>query len=129
MFSKDKIRLFARSHQIGYICTAESSDSGLTWSVASPTNLPNPNAAIDAINLSDGRILLVYNHSKKHRYPLNIALSSDGGETWDMRLTLETESGEFSYPCVIQTKDKLVHISYTWNRKNIKHVVLDPTLL
>lgn len=129
VFSKDKIRLLARSHQIGYICTAESSDSGLTWSLASPTNLPNPNSAIDAINLSDGRILLVYNHSKENRYPLNVALSNDGGKTWDMKLTLETEPGEFSYPCVIQTKDKLIHISYTWNRENIKYVVLDSTLL
>jgi predicted neuraminidase len=129
VFSKGNIRLLARSHQIGYICTAESSDNGLTWGLASPTNLPNPNSAIDAINLSDGRILLVYNHSKENRYPLNIALSSDGGKTWDMRLILETEPGEFSYPCVIQSKDKLIHISYTWNRKNIKHVVLDPTLL
>lgn len=129
VFSKDKIRLFARSHQIGYICTAESSDRGITWSSATLTNLPNPNSAIDAINLSDGRILLVYNHSKENRHPLNVALSSDGGETWDMKLVLETEPGEFSYPCVIQTKNKLIHISYTWNRKNIKHVVLDPTLL
>lgn len=129
VFSKNKIRLLARSHQIGYICTAESSDNGLTWSLASPTNLPNPNSAIDAINLSDGRILLVYNHSQENRYPLNIALSSDGGKTWDMRLALETEPGEFSYPCVIQTNDKLIHISYTWNRKNIKHIVLNPALL
>jgi predicted neuraminidase len=129
VFSKDKIRLLARSHQIGFICTAESSDGGLTWGSAIPTNLPNPNSAIDAINLSDGRILLVYNHSKENRYPLNVALSSDGGETWDMKLVLETEPGEFSYPCVIQTKDKVVHVSYTWNRKNIKHVALDPTLL
>lgn len=129
VFSKDKIRLLARSHQIGYICTAESNDCGLTWGLASPTNLPNPNSAIDAINLSDGRILLVYNHSKENRYPLNIALSSDGGKTWEMRVILETEPGEFSYPCVIQSKDKLIHISYTWNRQNIKYVVLDPTLL
>ncbi len=129
-FSKNgTIKLLARSHQIGSICAAESHDLGKTWSSAQPTSLPNPNAAIDAINLVDGRILLVYNHSKEYRSPLNIALSTDGGETWKMHVTLEDSRGEFSYPCVIQTKDGKIHVTYTWNRKNIKHVVLDPNLL
>jgi predicted neuraminidase len=126
-FDQDKIRLLARSHQIGYICSAESSDQGMTWTAALPTDLPNPNSAIDAINLEDGRILLVYNHSQEERYPLNIALSEDGGKTWKMKWVLENAPGEYSYPCVIQTKDKKVHISYTWNRKNIKYVILDPS--
>lgn len=120
------IRLLARSHQIGFICASDSLDGGKTWSAARATTLPNPNSAIDAVNLADGRILLVYNHSKTERYPLNIALSEDGGESWKGQLTLEEKPGEYSYPSVIQTEDGKVHITYTWNRKNIKHVVLDP---
>ncbi len=91
--------------------------------------LPNPNSGIDALTLRDGRQLLVYNHTAKGRSPLNVAVSADG-RRWQAALTLENEAGkEFSYPAVIQTRDGLVHIVYTWNRTRIKHVIVEPANL
>jgi predicted neuraminidase len=72
--------------------------------------------------------LIVYNHTAKGRSPLNVSLSRDGA-TWEAALVLESEPGEYSYPAVIQTSDGLVHISYTWKRQRIKHVVIDPKQL
>ena len=123
------IKMLARSFKQGYIYTATSTDKGCSFSNATPTTLPNPNSAIDAIKLLDGRVLLVYNHSKKKRFPINIAISDDDGKTWKMKLSLENKRGEYSYPSVIQSKDGLVHITYTWKRKKIKHLVIDPKLL
>jgi predicted neuraminidase len=117
-----EIRLLARSHEIGAICSAESHDQGKTWTAAHPISLPNPNSGIDAINLENGPILLVYNHSTDERFPLNTALSSDGGNSWRQDLILEKNKGEFSYPSVIQTRDGKIHTIYTWNRTQIKHV-------
>jgi len=105
-----------------------SNDGGRTWSPLTLTALPNPNAGIDAVTLRDGRHLIVYNHTTQGRSPLNVAVSRDG-KTWEPALVLESEPGEYSYPAVIQSPDGLVHITYTWKRQRIKHVVLDPRRL
>lgn len=102
-----------------------SSDGGRTWSALKLTALPNSSAGTDAITLRDGRHLLVYNHTPRGRSPLNIALSRDG-VVWEAALVLERDRGEYSYPFVIQTADGLVHVTYTWRRLRIKHVVVDP---
>jgi predicted neuraminidase len=105
-----------------------SSDGGKTWSPLAATSLPNPNSGTDAVTLADGRQLLVYNHTAKGRSPLNVAVSADG-KTWRAALVLEDQPGEYSYPAVIQTADGLVHITYTWKRQRIRHVVVDPAKL
>lgn len=104
----------------------ESSDLGKNWGTMRLTELPNPNSGTDAVTLKDGRHLLIYNHSEKGRSPLNLAVSADG-KAWSAALVLEDEKkAEFSYPAIIQTSDGLVHATYTWKRKLIKHAVIDP---
>jgi predicted neuraminidase len=109
----------------GKIFETWSSDRGQTWTPVTLTELPNPSAGTDAVTLGDGRHLLVYNRTPKGRTPLNVALSRDG-RTWQDVHVLESDPGEYSYPAVIQTSDGLVHITYTWKRERIKHVVIDP---
>ena len=105
-----------------------SEDGGRTWGPMALTALPNPNSGTDAVTLSDGRHVLVYNHSAIGRQPLNVAVSADG-KAWQAALVLESEPGEFSYPAVIQAADGLVHATYTWKRRRIRHVVIDPAKL
>jgi predicted neuraminidase len=124
----NRLQIVCRSMGVGKVLQAWSDDGGRTWSELTPTDLPNPNSGTDAVTLQDGRHLVVYNHTPRGRTPLNVALSSDGKE-WLASLVLENEPGEYSYPAVIQGKDGRIHVSYTWQRKKVRYVVLDPEKL
>ena len=129
VYPNGKMQILCRTERAGRIYEGWSYDMGKTWSQMGPIELPNPDAGTDAVMLNDGRALLVYNHSGPHgkdREFLNVAVSRDG-KKWQAALVLEDQKGEYSYPAVIQTSEGLVHITYTWRRERIKHVVLDPT--
>ncbi|MBD3672449.1 MAG: exo-alpha-sialidase [Planctomycetaceae bacterium] len=121
----DLIQIVCRSQQ-KKVATAWSPDLGKTWTdMKLIDSLPNPNSGIDAVTLKDGRGLLVYNNTPRGRSPLNVAISKDGHQ-WRDVIVLENQPGEYSYPAVIQTADGKIHITYTWKRRRVKHVVLDP---
>lgn len=128
-----RLQVLCRSRQ-QVITQSWSADGGRTWSEMTATELPNPNAGTDAVTLQDGRQLLVYNHTTRGgpfpsgRNMLNVALSNHG-KNWVPVLTLEKQEGEYSYPAVIQGADGRVHITYTYRRRSIKHVVLDANRL
>ena len=127
MHSPARLQILARSRQ-GVIAETWSNDGGHTWEPMTATALPNPSAAIDSVRLTDGRFLLVYNPIPEGRHKLAVTLSDDG-RTWHQALMLEDGLGEYSYPAVIQSRTSLVHVTYTWKRQRIRHVVLDPALL
>jgi predicted neuraminidase len=118
------------------ITTAHSTDLGMTWSPMQLTNLPNNNSGTDAVTLADGRHVVVYNHvktpeneKKGARTPLNLAISQDG-INWQAALVLEDSPiSQYSYPSVIQSKDGMLHVVYTWRRQRIKYVKIDPSKL
>jgi predicted neuraminidase len=118
--------------QESVISSTHSEDGGKTWTKLAPIDLPNPNAGIDAVSLTDGRHLLIYNHLTSgqsgwgRRGMLNLAVSEDGIVWRKVGILEQEEKSEFSYPAMIQTRDGLVHITYTWKRQRIKHVVVDP---
>ena len=119
------LQILCRSKGLGKIVQATSTDGGRNWSPLTPTSLPNPNSGIDAVTLADGRHVLIYNHTLRGRSPINLAVSDDG-KTWSMVKALETDPGEYSYPAIIQAADGTLHVTYTWKRQKVKHLVLDP---
>jgi predicted neuraminidase len=129
LYPSGKLQILCRSKQ-SKILTSWSEDNGASWTELMPSSIPNPNSGIDAVSMKDGRHLLVYNHLVSGRNMLNAAISDDG-INWKSAVLLENDAKdtEYSYPAVIQSKDNLIHITYTWNRKLVKHVVIDPALI
>ena len=133
----EKLQILCRSKN-NAIYSSWSTDNGYNWNKFEAIGLPNPNSGFDAVTLNDGKFILIYNHiackpGEKwgDRNIINLAISENGIE-WKAGLLLEDdedEDGEYSYPAVIQTKDGKIHITYTWNRTLIKHVVVDPSLI
>lgn len=64
------------------------------------------------------------------RNPLSIAVSEDDGKTWiniqDI-IRFEDQEGEpeFSYPSIKEAEDGRVHVTFTYLRKYIQHVVFE----
>lgn len=124
-----------RAHRIGgvngAIWTSVSYDMGMTWSQLEKTALPNPDSAIDVVDMGRGNLVLFYNRSSVERFPLSIAVSKDGGKTWEKGCDLEEKTGEF--PAAIYAEDGAIHITYAYEietkQRRIKHTVIDPAKL
>jgi predicted neuraminidase len=124
-----RLQLLCRSKQ-GRIVESWSTDGGTSWSKLTQTSLLNPNSGTDAVTLKNGTQLLVYNPALpgkdwfNGRGKLRVAQSTDGVTWHDVAVLEDGTTEEYSYPAIIQAQDGQVHITYTYNRQNIKHVVL-----
>ncbi|MGH0034716.1 MAG: sialidase family protein [Myxococcota bacterium] len=118
-----RLQLLCRTRS-GRVAESWSSDGGRHWERLRLTSLPDAASGLDAVTLRDGRHLLVYNHSRRGRSPLNVAISEDG-RSWSAAAVIEEGHGEYSYPAVVEGPDGRVHVLYTWRRERIRHAELD----
>ena len=112
-----------------HILRAESTDAGQTWSDLTETTLPNPNSGFDMLRLPDGAILGAINHAFTARSDLTLVISRDGGHDWQTLKVLEKAPGkEYSYPFLLRSRG-FYHLTYTYERERIKHVVFNDAWL
>jgi len=113
------------AHKDGWLVRAESRDGGLNWGPGVDSDFPNPNSAIELLQLANGKLVLFYNDSFGQRTPLTAALSEDGGRTWPVRKVIASGPNSYAYPSAVQTPDGKIHLVYTSDgRRVVNHAVL-----
>jgi len=113
-----------------FILSAKSMDMGISWDKTTKTPLPNPDSGFDVIKLENGNYVAVINNSFTDRHDLSLVISYDKGSSWKVLRVLENyPAREYSYPSIIQSLNGLYHITYTYEKKQVKHIVFNDTWL
>lgn len=111
------------------VLMTRTSDGGLSWVRPVKTRLSNPNSAVDAVRLPDGSLLMALNNDASERKHLSLALSRDDGKTWRIVHQFVRPAGgreggvtEFSYPRLLLTRKGDVHLLFTVDKTEIRHI-------
>ncbi|MCE1198627.1 MAG: glycoside hydrolase [Marinilabiliales bacterium] len=117
----------------GRVWVSSSKDNGDSWALAKKSDIPNE-ASVELAALKNGKWLFFGNDVSDGRYRLSLYLSDDEGNSWYKKEVIEyspDRKNSFSYPCLIQTADGLVHLTYSYaagrQQESIRHIVIDPS--
>ena len=108
-----------------------SSDQGENWSTVKDLNIYNPGSSLHTLHLSGEKWLMVNNNLEHGRNILNLNQSLDEGETWESIFEIENSDNpkdSFSYPTIIYSKKKQIHLTYSYSsrgQKTIMHAIIE----
>ena len=104
---------------------SESKDDGMTWGSVTDSELVNEGSGSDIVTLANGNWIIAYNDTEDGRYTLAVSLSEDEGKTWKYIRHIELDLNEdfnkrnkASYPSIIQGKDGMIHVIYSYHKYN-----------
>ena len=126
----------ARLNQAG-ISESISTDGGRTWSPGKPAAIPHIPSRFFIRRLASGKLLLVKHNPRmdsawlqpgvpngsQRRSHLTAYLSDDDGRTWSGGLLLDDRL-VVSYPDAVQAPDGRIFLTYDYNRKTDKEILL-----
>jgi predicted neuraminidase len=111
------------------IRVAESKDEGISWGPVGVIDLVNPGSGLDAVRLTNGKWLLIYNDTVQGRSSLAVSLSDDEGKSWKWTRHLERhDSGSYHYPAIIAGRNGTIHAVYSYfvsGGKSMKHAAFN----
>ncbi len=135
-FPDGRLELIARTRQ-GALAMSWSKDDGKSWSPLAASTCPIPMPA--PMRCAAGWAPADRLQPRRAPPPDTPATARAGRSTsacppmvsmaQGADAGIEADARRYAYPAVIQTRDGLVHITYTWNRTRIRYVVVDPKQL
>jgi len=117
-------------NDLGYIARSYSSDRGQTWSkpeLIKELEAPLAPASITRLPQT-GDLLLVWNHNKSARRPLNSAISRDDGRTWENIRVIDdgqASSWGFAYTSITPVEDRVLLTYWAGDAANLKLTSID----
>jgi len=108
----------------GQLYLSRTEDGGRHWTLAEATDIPHPNAPVAALSLSGGRILMARNGGGKRSALLELAVSADEGDSWQVIHRFKREPGEARYPMLRRLVDGRILLAYSHHGKRGVRVVL-----
>lgn len=76
------------------VISVSTHDGGQHWTAPAKSPLSNPDAALSAVTLADGRLLAVLNNQEQGRDALSLMISADGGSSWKNIYQIEDQRGQ-----------------------------------
>jgi predicted neuraminidase len=120
-----------RSNPLKKILVSRTNDGGKTWSVATPTNLPNPGGALSAIRYDSTRMLLAFNDDPDSEHDISLAISDLAGTTWRNLGALvrvnKSDNDLVMYPYLIESQPGQFDVIYSRAVKSINHIRVSST--
>jgi predicted neuraminidase len=130
----DRAVMFLRysSKMPGCVNLVRSTDGGAHWLDTEGTPLVHRDSAVAAARLTDGSLLVFFNNTAWDRRDLSVARSTDEGVHWSRPHPIERDTvedltirHEYSYPFALLTRDGRLHLVYTWQRTQIRHLTFN----
>ncbi len=107
----------------GVLYQSHSTDGGVTWTAASPTQIVNPGVRYFLRRLASGRVLLINTPDPKERRTMYAYLSeADDGTGWGKGLLID-ERAAVSYPDAVQAPDGAIHMVHDCDRQGTGEIL------
>jgi len=110
-----------------YVFRALSPDEGRSWNTVLKMNLRCPLSGVAVAYFGDKRIAVAHNNTEEFkRNPISLSISDNYGIGFTKQIDVEkSDEMELSYPNLLLSSDRKLHMVYTYNRRMIKHICWD----